>query len=115
MMIKGKTVVYSRIKQLKSITYYETENQCLPKWLNQFVRIEKDRGFHNGKPSGKHFEDWLKVKHPILNFKKGCQSTGLLKTHRENFFNGDFLVNGQRIRLTIEFGNDRELLAITVH
>ena len=115
MMVKGKPVVYSRIKQLKSISYYETDNQFLPKWLNQIVRIEKDRGFHNGKPNGKHFEDWLRVKHPILNFKKGCYSTGLLKTLRENYFNGDFIYNGQRIRLTIEFSKDRELLAITVH
>ena len=115
MMVKGKPVVYSRIKQLKSISYYETDNQIIPLWLSHLVRIEKDRGFHNGKPNGKHFEDWLRVKHPNLNFKKGCYSTGLLKTHRENYFNGDFLVNGQRIRLTIEFSKDRELLAITVH
>lgn len=114
MMVKGKPVVYSRIEQLNSISYYETNNECFVTFLNQLVRIEKDRGFHNGKSNGKHFEFWLKVDHPIFKFKKGCLSTGLLKTQRVDYFDGDFLINGQRVQLVIEFSKDWELLTITV-
>ncbi len=115
MNVKGQMVVYSRSKQLKSLSYYETDNQSIPKFLSKIIRIEKDRGFHNAKTSGIHFENWLKVEHPVFKFKKGCYSTGLLKTNKENYFNGDFLVNDQRIRLKIEFSIDQELLAITTY
>lgn len=110
MMVKGKPVVYSRIKQLKSNSNYKTDYEVYETCLNQLVRIEKDRGFHNGK----HFEFRLKVEHPIFKFKKGCLSTGLLKTQRVNYFNGDFIVNGQRIHLVTEISVDREMLAITM-
>ena len=76
--------------------------------------FEDDRGFHNGEPNGKHFDKWLRVKHPTLKFKKGCLSTGLLKTQKVDYFNGDFKVNGQRIQLIIESSKDWEILAITV-
>ncbi|MCX6194566.1 MAG: hypothetical protein NTX34_08820 [Cytophagales bacterium] len=114
MTVKGTMVVYSRIKQLKTISYYETDNLNIPKYLSQIIKIEDDRGFHNGEPNGKHFDKWLRVKHPTLKFKKGCLSTGLLKTQRLDYFNGDFKVNGQRIHLIIEFSKDWEILAITV-
>jgi hypothetical protein len=115
MNVKGQLVVYSRTKQLKSLSYYETDNQTLPKYLSKIILIERDRGFHNARTSGKHFENWLRVEHPLFKFKKGCYSTGLLKTQRDNFFNGDFLVNGQRILLKIEFSIDLELLVITTY
>jgi hypothetical protein len=114
MIVKGTLVVYSRIKQLKTISYYETDNQNIPKYLSQIVKIEKDRGFHNGKPNGKHFDKWLRIEHPTLKFKKGCLSTGLLKTQRVDYFNGDLKINGQRVQLIIEISQDWEILAITV-
>lgn len=114
MIVNGKKVVYSRTKQLKSLSYYETDNQYLPEYLSKIIRIEKDRGFHNAKPNGKLFDNWLRVEHPIFKFKKGWYATGLLKTQRDNYFNGDFLVNGRRILLKVEFSIDLELLAITM-
>ncbi len=115
MYVKGQMVIYSRSKQLKSLSYYETDNQSLPKYLSKIIRIEIDRGFHHAKPHGKYFDYWLKVEHPILKFNKGCNATGLLKTQIDNHFNGDFLVNGQRIRLKIDFSIDQELMAITMY
>ena len=115
MIDNGKKVVYSRIKQLKSLSYYETDNQYLPEYLSKIIRVEKDRGFHNAKPNGIIFDNWLKVEHPIFKFKNGCYQTGLLKTQRDNYFHGDFLVNGRKILLKVEFGDDLELLAITMH
>jgi hypothetical protein len=115
MNVKGQMVIYSRNKQLKSLSYYETDNQSLPKYLSKIIRIEKDRGFHNAKPNGKLFDYWLKVEHPILKFKRGCYATGLLKTQRDNHFNGDFLVNGRRILLKIEISINQELIAITMY
>lgn len=115
MNVNGQMIVYSRIKQLKSVSYYETENKYIPQYLSKIIKIEKDRGFHFAKPNGKHFDNWLKIEHPILKFKKGCYSTGLLKTQRDNQFNGDFLVNGRRILLKIELSINQELLAITMY
>jgi len=114
MIVNGQKVVYSRSKQLSTLSYYETDNQYLPEFLSKIIRVEKDRGFHKAKLNGKHFDYRLRVKHPIFKFEKGSYSTGLLKTQRDNYFNGDLLVNGRRILLKIEFSIDLEFLAITM-
>lgn len=106
MKVKDNQVVYSRIKQIKNVSFYETDNKCLPQLLNQFIRIEKERGLHNGK----HIVDWLRAKHPILNLNKRYHLDRFLKTHFENFFHRDFQVKVQRNRLTSEFGETRELV-----
>ena len=116
LMVKSNSIVYSRSKQLTSRSYYETDYKIIPPCLSKEVRIEKDRGFHEGKSNGKNFDEWFRVKHPIHKYNKGCNSTGLLKTINPNYFNGDFpFTNGHRIKLTFEFSPDREKLVVTIN